>query len=99
MTAVGTSVNSSTTATLSLSVSSAARIFAYYRVVADAASCTWNLSTAVKWSGGVTAYLGVNEATPLDSAVATAEATGPATWIFKTVKGSGAWRTALKPGG
>ena len=49
-------------------------VFAYYRVVgsADPATYTWTLSTAVKWGGGATAYRGVDNTTPLDSAVATA---------------------------
>ncbi|MET1063489.1 MAG: PKD domain-containing protein [Arthrobacter sp.] len=57
-----------------LSISSGARTFAYYRVVgsSDPASYNWTLSTAVKWGGGVTAYRGVNNATPLDSSVVTA---------------------------
>ncbi|MGP4033284.1 PKD domain-containing protein [Pseudarthrobacter sp. 1C304] len=57
-----------------LSISSGARAFAYYRVVgaSDPASYTWTLSTAVKWGGGITAYRGVNNTTPLDSTVATA---------------------------
>ena len=61
-----------------LSVGSGARIFSYYHVVdsADPASYTWTTSTAVKWSGGITAYRGVNQTTPLDSSVTTAVATG-----------------------
>ncbi|AOT02493.1 hypothetical protein ASPU41_03140 [Arthrobacter sp. U41] len=57
-----------------LSISSGARVFAYYRVVgsADPGSYSWTLSTTAKWGGGVTAYRGVNNTTPLDSAVATA---------------------------
>ena len=57
-----------------LSISSGARVFSYYHVVGstDPASYTWNLSTAQKWSGGITAYRGVNQTTPLDSTVATA---------------------------
>ncbi|MDN4643039.1 PKD domain-containing protein [Arthrobacter sp. PsM3] len=57
-----------------LSISTGARVFAYYKVVgsADPASYSWTLSTAVKWGGGVTAYRGVNNTTPLDSGVATA---------------------------
>jgi PKD repeat protein len=62
----GLSVNSSST--------SGARIFAYYRVVgaSDPASYTWSLGMAAKWGGGITAYRGVNQATPLDSPVVTA---------------------------
>jgi hypothetical protein len=46
----------------------------YYHVVgsADPASYTWNLGTAAKWGGGITAYRGVNHTTPLDSPVITA---------------------------
>ncbi|RAX45121.1 hypothetical protein DQ354_11940 [Arthrobacter sp. AQ5-06] len=60
------SINSSST--------SGARAFAYYHVVgaSDPSSYTWTLSTAVKWGGGLTAYRGVNNTTPLDSPVATA---------------------------
>ncbi|HEY8699878.1 MAG TPA: PKD domain-containing protein [Arthrobacter sp.] len=56
-----------------LAVGSGARVFVYYHVVgsADPASYTWTPSTAVKWGGGITAYRGVNQATPLDSAVVT----------------------------
>ena len=154
----GLSVNSSS--------SSGARMFVYHHVVgaADPATYNWALGLTVKWGGGITAYRGVNTATPLDAAVVTAVdasytaaaitvpsittssngamliggigfdsgtpgttapsgwtehweagggqiaefaartqasagATGPATWTFATVKGSGAWRTALKPAG
>jgi PKD repeat protein len=61
-----------------LSVNSAAsagaRIFSYYHVVAatDPSSYSWSLSSAQKWSAGVSAYRGVNTATPLASAVVTA---------------------------
>ncbi len=57
-----------------LNIGSGARVFAYYRVVgsSDPASYSWTLSTAVKWGGGVTAYRGVNNSTPLDSSVVTA---------------------------
>jgi PKD repeat protein len=56
------------------SSSSGARVFVYYHVVgsADPSSYTWNLGTAVKWGGGITAYRGVNQSTPLDSTVVTA---------------------------
>ncbi|MFJ5699330.1 PKD domain-containing protein [Arthrobacter sp. NPDC093139] len=62
----GLGINSTTT--------SGARVFAYYRVVgsADPATYTWTVSKAVKWGGGITAYDGVSNTTPLDSAVATA---------------------------
>lgn len=61
----GLGINSSST--------SGARLFAYYHVVgsSDPASYTWNLSTAVKWGGGMTAYRGVDNTTPLDTTVAT----------------------------
>ncbi len=36
------------------------------------ANYIWNLSTARKWGGGISAYTGVNNTTPLDSTVATA---------------------------
>ena len=57
-----------------LSVSTGARLFSYYHVVgaSDPASYTWTFNTSVKWGGGITAYRGVNNATPLDSTVATA---------------------------
>jgi PKD repeat protein len=57
-----------------LSISTGARVFAYYKVVgsADPSSYSWTLNTAAKWGGGVTAYRGVNNSTPLDSGVATA---------------------------
>lgn len=53
---------------------SGARVFAYYHVVgaSDPANYTWALSKSVKWSGGISAYTGVNTTTPLDSSVATA---------------------------
>jgi len=147
-----------------LSVSTGARLFSYYRVVGatDLASYIWTFSTSVKWGGGITAYRGVNNTTPLDSSVvtavdtswtktsltvgsittasngamligaiacdcaspvftapsgwterweaaggqeaeqadavqATAGATGTATWTFSAIRGTAAWRTALKP--
>ena len=67
-----------------LAVSGGAKVFAYYRVVgaSDGTSYTWNTSTAVKWGGGISAYRGVNTASPLDSAVATkVDATYAATSI------------------
>lgn len=62
----GLSVNSSG--------SSGARLYSYYKVVtsSEPASYTWSLSAARKWGGGVTAYRGVDTATPLDSSVVTA---------------------------
>ncbi|XTR52132.1 PKD domain-containing protein [Pseudarthrobacter sp. So.54] len=57
-----------------LNITSGARVFAYYHVVgaADPGSYSWTLSAAVKWGGGMTAYRGVNNSTPLDSSVVTA---------------------------
>ena len=56
------------------SASSGSRAFVYYHVVgtSDPASYAWTLGTAVKWGGGITAYRGVNNTTPLDSPVVTA---------------------------
>lgn len=56
-----------------LSVSTGARLFSYYHVLnpSDPATYTWTFSTAVKWGGGITAYRGVNNSTPLDSSVVT----------------------------
>ena len=56
------------------SSSSGARVFAYWHAVgpSDPASYAWTLSKDVMWGAGVTAYRGVNNATPLDGAVATA---------------------------
>jgi len=53
---------------------SGARAFAYYKVVGagDPGTYNWTLSTAAKWGGGITAYRGVNNTTPLDSSVVTA---------------------------
>ncbi|WP_326960606.1 MULTISPECIES: PKD domain-containing protein [unclassified Arthrobacter] len=57
-----------------LNITGGARVFAYFHVVgsADPASYSWTLSAAVKWGGGMTAYRGVNNSTPLDSSVVTA---------------------------
>jgi hypothetical protein len=48
------------------------RLFAYYKVVGDAASepasYTWTLSTAVKWNAGMENFHGVNTANPWDTA-------------------------------
>jgi len=62
----GQSINSSST--------SGARAYAYYKVVgaSDPATYNWTLSSAAKWGGGITAYRGVSNATPLDSPVVTA---------------------------
>lgn len=53
---------------------SGARAFAYYKVVgaSDPGTYSWTLSSAAKWGGGITAYRGVNNTTPLDSPVVTA---------------------------
>lgn len=59
-----------------------ATLFGYYRVVpADAgpASWTWTLSSAQKWSGGISRYVGVDTTNPLDSTVTTAVATSQVT--------------------
>ncbi|WP_308012439.1 PKD domain-containing protein [Arthrobacter sp. M4] len=55
------------------SSSSGARVSVYYHVVAsgDPGSFTWTLSSAVKWGGGITAYRGVNQSSPLDATVTT----------------------------
>jgi PKD repeat protein len=54
-----------------LAVSSSARVFAYYHVVADAtvepASWSWQLSAAKKWNAVATAFRGVDTSTPFDS--------------------------------
>ncbi|MCV2492041.1 hypothetical protein OF117_22090, partial [Geodermatophilus sp. YIM 151500] len=59
---------------------SSARLFVYYRVVAAAAaepaSYTWTLGTAVKWNAAVTAFSGVDNGTPFDTAASTAVQTG-----------------------
>jgi len=53
-----------------------AALFGYYHVVttadATANTWTWTLSTAQKWNGGITRFLGVNTTTPLDTTIATA---------------------------
>jgi PKD repeat protein len=61
----GLSINSSSTA--------GAKVFSYYHVVgaSEPASHVWTMSKAVKWGGGMTAYSGVDNSTPLDSPVAT----------------------------
>lgn len=50
-----------------------ASLFGYYRVVtsadAGATSWTWTLGAAGKWNGGMTRFLGVDTARPLDTAV------------------------------
>jgi PKD repeat protein len=54
-----------------------ARVFAYRHLVAagDPASYNWTLSSPQKWGAGITAYRGVDNATPLDTAVVTAVST------------------------
>ncbi|MEA5454106.1 PKD domain-containing protein [Sinomonas sp. JGH33] len=51
-----------------------ARIFTYYYVAgsSEPSSYTWNLSSSVRWGGGITAFRGVNTTTPLDTGVTTA---------------------------
>ena len=69
-----------------LSIGSGARVFAYYRVVgaSDPGTYSWTLSTTAKWGGGVTAYKGVNNTTPLDSSVVTAVNT---TYLASSIAG------------
>jgi PKD repeat protein len=59
-----------------LDVNARATVLAYYKVVsnvaAEPASYTWQLSTAQTWNAGLTAYRGVDTATPFDTAAATA---------------------------
>ncbi len=72
----GLGINSSST--------SGARVFTYYHVAgaSEPANYTWTLSKAVKWGGGINAYTGVDNTTPLDSTVVTAvDATYAATSI------------------
>jgi hypothetical protein len=58
-----------------LAVGSSARVFAYYRVVVQAAaelsSYTWRLSTAVKWNAGITVFHGVDGTNPFDTVART----------------------------
>ena len=63
--------------------------FTYYRVVsaADAStgSWSWPLNTAQKWSGGISRYIGVDNATPIDVPVITKiDTSGSATAISAT---------------
>ena len=62
---------------------SGASMFGYYHVVTDddaaTSSWTWTLSTAAKWSGGMSRYAGVDPSSPLDSTVTTAMKTGSQT--------------------
>jgi hypothetical protein len=55
------------------SLNSNARLFAFYHVVGpnDPGSWQWTLSIAIKWNGGMTAFRGVNNATPFDGAIVT----------------------------
>jgi PKD repeat protein len=66
--------------TAPVAVHSGARVFAYWHVVADPAgepaSWTWQLSAAQKWNAGMTAFTGVDTATPFDSPAGTAVQTG-----------------------
>jgi PKD repeat protein len=59
-----------------LSINARATVFAYYKVVSDAAaepaSYTWPMSAAETWNAGMTAYRGVDTETPFDTAAATA---------------------------
>lgn len=54
--------------------SSGARTFSYIHVVgaSDPATYNWTMSRAVKWGGGLTAYRGVDNQTPLGASVVTA---------------------------
>ncbi|MCW2574147.1 MAG: hypothetical protein JWR66_177 [Modestobacter sp.] len=59
-----------------LSISGNARVLVYSHVVADLAaepsSYTWQLSAAQKWNAGMTAFAGVDAASPFDTAASTA---------------------------
>ena len=59
-----------------LTMGSRARLFGYYRVVADASaepsSYTWRLGTAVPWNAAMTAFSGVDNGTPFETAASTA---------------------------
>ena len=59
-----------------LKPASASSMFAYYHVVTAAddtrTGWTWTLSAAQRWGGGITRYLGVDQAHPLDTSVSTA---------------------------
>jgi hypothetical protein len=62
-----------------LSISGQARLFVYSHVVSDPAAepagYTWQLSAAEKWNAGVTAFSGVDNGTPWDTAPSTASNT------------------------
>jgi PKD repeat protein len=66
-----------------LSMVSSARLFAFYRVVADASaepsSYAWRLGRAVKWNAVMTSYSGVDSGTPFDTAASTAVQTSRGT--------------------
>ena len=68
-----------------LSVSTSARIFSYYRVVASASAeppqYAFKLSAAKAWNAGVTAFHGVNRTTPFDTAATTKVVTSSTTAI------------------
>ena len=53
-----------------------ARLFAYYRVVTDAAaepaSYVWQLASGEKWNAALTAFGGVDAGDPFDTPVSTA---------------------------
>jgi PKD repeat protein len=59
-----------------LTIAGNARVFAYFHVVADPAaepaSDTWQLSAAVKWNAGMTAFAGVDTSNPFDTPASTA---------------------------
>jgi PKD repeat protein len=59
-----------------LTIAGNARVFVYSHAVADASveptSYTWGLSAAEKWGAGITAFSGVDTASPFDSAASTA---------------------------
>ncbi|MBB3083226.1 PKD domain-containing protein [Geodermatophilus sabuli] len=66
--------------TAPVAVHSGARVFVYHHVVAGPAaeptSWTWQLSTAQKWNAGMTAFAGVDNATPFESPASTAVQSG-----------------------
>lgn len=58
-----------------VSIGTVARVFAYYRVVTDAAvepqSWTWRLSSAQTWNAGMTAFRGVDPVAVFDGSAST----------------------------